>query len=69
MNISDTTRIERFLAMDEEDVKKLIAMGIDNPQIYEQFVAEEELNWDYAVAAQILTADEVEWIKENAYES
>ena len=65
MNISDTTRIERFLAMDEEDVKKLIAVGIENPEIYEQFINEEELNWDYAVAAQVLTADEVKWIKES----
>lgn len=65
MNISDTTRIERFLAMDEDDVKKLIAVGIENPEIYEQFINEEELNWDYAVAAQILTADEVKWIKES----
>ena len=65
MNISDTTRIERFLAMDEDDVKKLIAVGIENPEIYEQFVNEEELNWDYAVAAQVVTADEVKWIKES----
>ena len=69
MNISDeNTRIAKYLAMDEDDVKKIIAMGIENPQLYSQFLEQDELNWDYAVAAGILTEDDVKWIKENADE-
>lgn len=64
----ENTRIATLLAMSEDAVKTKMAVGIENPAIYKQFIAEEELNWDYAVAAGLLSEDDVKWIKENVNE-
>lgn len=64
----ENTRIQTLLDMSEEDRKQLVAMGIENPQIYKDFSGAEEFNWDYAVAAKLLTKEDVEWIKENVNE-
>lgn len=64
----ENTRIQTLLDMNEEDRKLLVAMGIENPQIYKDFSGAEEFSWDYAVAAKLLTKEDVEWIKENVNE-
>ena len=64
----ENTRIATLLAMDEAKVRTKIAMGIVNPQVYKDFIASEGLNWDYAVAANILEEEDVKWIKEHANE-
>lgn len=64
----ENTRIADILAIDEEKLKNIIAVGIENPSIYKQFVAEEKIKWEYAVAAGLLTEDDVEWIKEQEKE-
>lgn len=61
----ENTRIATLLAMDEAKVRTKIAMGIVNPQVYKDFIASEGLNWDYAVAAEILEEEDVKWIKEH----
>lgn len=61
----ENTRIATLLAMDEAKVRTKIAMGIVNPQVYKDFIASEGLNWDYAVAANILEEEDVKWIKEH----
>lgn len=64
----ENTRIQTLLDMNEDDRKILVAMGIENPQIYKDFSEAEEFSWDYAVAAKLLTKEDVEWIKENVNE-
>jgi hypothetical protein len=64
----ENTRIADLLAMGTEAVKTKMMVGIDNPSILKQFVAEEEINWDYAVAAGLLEKSDVEWIKEHVNE-
>lgn len=64
----ENTRIQTLLDMNEDDRKVLVAMGIENPQIYKDFSETEEFNWDYAVAAKLLTKEDVKWIKENVNE-
>ena len=64
----ENTRIADLLAMSEEAVKTKMMVGIDNPSVLKQFVAEEEVNWDYAVAAGLLEESDVKWIKEHVNE-
>lgn len=64
----ENTRIQTLLDMNEDDRNQLVAMGIENPQIYKDFSEAKEFNWDYAVAAKLLTKEDVEWIKENVNE-
>lgn len=64
----ENTRIADLLAMSTEDVRTKIMVGIDNPSILKQFVADEGMNWDYAVAAGLLEKSDVEWIKEHVNE-
>lgn len=64
----ENTRIADLLAMSEEAVKTKMMVSIDNPSILKQFVADEEMNWDYAVAAGLLEESDVEWIKEHVNE-
>lgn len=64
----ENTRIADLLAMGTEAVKTKMMVGIDNPSILKQFVADEEMNWDYAVAAGLLEKSDVEWIKEHVNE-
>ena len=64
----ENTRIADILAIDSDKVKNMIAIGIDNPSIYKQFIAEEDVKWEYAVAAGLLTEEDVQWIKEHANE-
>lgn len=61
----ENTRIATLLAMSKAALKTKMAMGITNPQVYKDFMAAEEVNWDYAVAAGLLTKEDVKWIKEN----
>lgn len=58
----ENTRVADFLAISEEDQRLKIAMGIENPQLYEDFIKTEEINYDYAVAAKILSREDVDWI-------
>ena len=64
----ENSRIADLLAMSTDAVKTKIAVGIENPSIYKQFVEDEEMNWDYAVAAGLLEESDVEWIKEHVNE-
>jgi len=57
-------RIEKYKDMDTEALKNVIGMKIENPQIFKEFMASETINWDYAVAAGILTRADVKYIKE-----
>ena len=66
--VKENTRIADLLAMDTEAVKIKMMVGIDNPSILKQFVADEGMNWDYAVAAGLLEESDVEWIKEHVNE-
>ena len=61
----ENTRIADLLAMSEDAVKVKIAVGIKNPSIYKQFIAEEGMKWEYAVAAGVLEESDVKWIKEH----
>lgn len=61
----ENTRIADLLAMSTDAVKTKIAIGIDNPAIYKQFIADEGMNWDYAVAAGMIEKSDAEWIKEH----
>lgn len=58
----ENTRIADFLAMSEENQRLKIAMGIENPQLYKDFIATEEVDYNYAVAAKILSREDVDWI-------
>ena len=64
----ENSRIADLLAMSTDAVKTKIAVGIENPSIYKQFVEDEEMNWDYAVAAGLLEESDAEWIKEHVNE-
>ena len=64
----ENSRIADLLAMSTDAVKTKIAVEIENPSIYKQFVADEGMNWDYAVAAGLLEKADVEWIKEHVNE-
>jgi len=57
-------RIEKYKDMDTEALKNVIGMRIENPQIFKEFMASETIDWDYAVAAGILTRADVKYIKE-----
>lgn len=65
----DNSRVADLLAMSTDAVKIKIAVGIENPSIYKQFVEDEGMNWDYAVAAGLLEKADAEWIKEHVNES
>ena len=64
----ENSRIADLLAMSTDAVKTKIMVGIDNPSILKQFVADEGMNWDYAVAAGLLEKADAEWIKEHVNE-
>ena len=64
----ENSRIADLLAMSADAVKTKIAVGIENPSIYKQFVEDEEMNWDYAVAAGMIEKSDAEWIKEHVNE-
>lgn len=64
----ENTRIADLLAMSEEAVKTKMMVNIDNPSILKQFIADDGMNWDYAVAAGLLEESDVEWIKEHVNE-
>lgn len=57
-------RIDKYKDMDTEALKNVIGMRIENPQIFKEFMAAETVDWDYAVAAGILTRADVKYIKE-----
>lgn len=57
-------RVDKYSAMSTEALKNVIGMKIENPQIFKEFMASETVDWDYAVAAGILTRADVEYIKE-----
>ena len=65
----ENSRIADLLAMSTDAVKTKIAVGIENPSIYKQFVEDDGMNWDYAVAAGMLEKADAEWIKEHVNES
>lgn len=64
----ENSRIADLLAMSTDAVKTKIAVGIENPSIYKQFIKDEEMNWDYAIAAGMLEKSDAEWIKEHVNE-
>ena len=64
----ENSRIADLLAMGTDAVKVKIAMGINNPAIYKQFVEDDGMNWDYAVAAGMIEKSDSEWIKEHVNE-
>ena len=70
MNISKQSiaKIEDLKAMNNEARKIAIGVKIENPQIFKEFMASDEIQWDYAVAAGVLTKEEVEYIKEKEKE-
>ena len=57
-------RVEKYKDMDTEALKNVIGMRIENPQIFKEFMASDSVDWDYAVAAGILTRADVKYIKE-----
>lgn len=57
-------RIEKYKDMDTEALKNVIGMKIENPQIFKEFMSADTVDWDYAVAAGILTRADVKYIKE-----
>ena len=57
-------RIDKYTAMDTEALKTVIGMKIENPQIFKEFMSTIDIDWDYAVAAGILTRADVKYIKE-----
>lgn len=61
----ENTRIQNLLDMGLDAVKIKTMIGIDNPNILKQFITEEEMNWDYAVAAGLLEESDAQWIKEH----
>lgn len=64
----ENSRIADLLAMSTDAVKIKIAVGIENPSIYKQFVEDDGMNWDYAVVAGMLEKSDAEWIKEHVNE-
>jgi len=63
VSMQSSDRIDKYLNMDTEALKNVIGMRIENPQIFKEFMSAETVNWDYAVAAGILTKAEVAFIK------
>ena len=64
-------KIEDLMAMDVESYQLLLLSKIENRSLLAEFVNSLESdtkNWDYAVAAGLLTRDEVKWIKEKEAE-
>ena len=57
-------RIDKYKDMDTEALKNVIGMKIENPQIFKEFMSADTVDWDYAVAAGILTRADVKYIKE-----
>lgn len=57
-------RIDKYKDMDTEALKNMIGMRIENPQIFKEFMSADTIDWDYAVAAGILTRADVKYIKE-----
>lgn len=57
-------RIDKYKDMDTEALKNVIGMRIENPQIFKEFMSADTIDWDYAVAAGILTRADVKYIKE-----
>ena len=57
-------RVEKYKDMDTEALKNVIGMRIENPQIFKEFMSADTVDWDYAVAAGILTRADVKYIKE-----
>lgn len=64
----ENTRITDLLAMTTANVRRKIAIGLENPQIFSQFMETESIDWNYAVPAQLLSEDDVKWIKEHVNE-
>ena len=58
-------RVEKYKDMNIEALRNVIGMKIENPQIFKEFMASRDLDWDYAVAAGILTRADVKYIKED----
>ena len=74
MNISKQSqeRIDWLKAMPKEAQFEAIAMRIENPQIYSQFLASDEdaSVWDYAYAAGLISKADADFAKaEEAEES
>ena len=74
MNISKQSqeRIDWLKAMPKEAQFEAIAMRIENPQIYSQFLASDEdaSIWDYAYAAGLISKADADFAKaEEAEES
>lgn len=63
----DATRIEEFVKLIKSDDTTTIAMGIQNPSIYKDFLrassTEDKIRYGYA--AGLITLDDLEWIEEN----
>ena len=59
----ENTRIQNLLDMGLDAVKIKTMIGIDNPNILKQFITEEEMNWDYAVAAGLLEESDAQRLK------
>ena len=57
-------RVEKYKDMDIDSLHDVIGIRIENPQIFKEFMASRDLDWDYAVAAGILTRADVKYIKE-----
>lgn len=57
-------RIDKYKDMNTEALKNVIGMRIENPQIFKEFMSADTIDWDYAVAAGILTRADVKYIKE-----
>lgn len=57
-------RVDKYKDMDTEALKNVIGMRIENPQIFKEFMSADTVDWDYAVAAGILTRADVKYIKE-----
>ena len=66
---NENTRIARFTAMSPEDLANLCLVNINNTAICKQFVTESSFNWDYMVAAGLITWDDAKWLKENKPDS
>ena len=63
VSMQNENRVDKYRNMDTETLKNVIGMRIENPQIFKEFMSEETVNWDYAVAAGIRTTAEVAFIK------
>ncbi len=65
ISMQNNDRVNEYKDMDTEALKNAIGMRIENPQIFKEFMSAETVDWDYAVAAGILTKADVQYIKEN----